>query len=367
VKHHASDDDKIIQFPRRPRDEDTSEPARESREALRSGWLTQGRQAQLLQARAIELIGVDHVVPVVGGGAALHLALLALDLAPGDDVLVPSLAPAALATLVVLARGHPVFCDIVSPSEPVLDPDDVARRITPTTRAIVVSHHGGYPASVERLRALADERGLSLVEDCIQALGATVGGRSVGTFGCFGAFALHGAPDGGGFVVAETETLALRLAELRSLTGRPNAMGFEHSVALTLVNDYRIDEAAAAAGVDQLADLPSIVRERRAIVDTVRQRAGRLGLTVAFAPEYLPAVAPACTTVTLLADSPEVIHDLAYKARRGHLDAVQPAPAYHALPFNAHVPRTSLAQVEEFCSRALELPATPMLQEIGLL
>ena len=331
--------------------------------ALRSGWLTQGREALRLQEAAATLTGAAHVIPVAGGGAALHIALLAAAFNPGDQVLLPAIAPVGLATLVVLSGGHPVFCDVVSPGSPMLDPDDVRARITPDTRAIVVVHGGGHPADLARLRRLADEHQLWLIEDCTHALGARLDGRSVGTVGHLGAFALEHTPDGGGFIVCDDAGLAQRLFTLRSSVGRPDGVRFEDAASGTLANGYRIDEEAAAAGIDRLDQLATVIASRRALAEQVRERAREYGLTVAFPPGYLPGADPTYEVLAVLGATADDALDLAVKSHSLGIASTRPRPLHHTPPFNAHVPRVVLPHAEEYGSRALELTPTRRLIE----
>ncbi len=249
----------VIPFPRRPGerldglDESTNE-------ALKSGWLTQGREARELARRGAELLQRE-VVPVAGGVAAAHLALLALDLALGDEVVLPALVPPPLANLVLFAGGRPVFADIVAPETPVLDPHDVARRLSRATRAIIVYHTAGHPAPAEALAELADERGLALIEVCWDALGARLAGRPVGSFGVTGAFALQRTPDGGGLVACADDAVRGRIEGLRSTAAAPGDEIFEHDVETILGNGYRINEAAAAAGVRSI-ETPATTHRR---------------------------------------------------------------------------------------------------------
>ncbi|HJW76174.1 MAG TPA: DegT/DnrJ/EryC1/StrS family aminotransferase, partial [Thermoleophilia bacterium] len=333
-------------------------------EALKSGWLTQGRELQELTERGVKLLQ-RRVVPVAGGAAAAHLALLALDLDPGDEVVLPALVPPSLANLVLLAGGRPVFADIVAPESPVLDPDDVARRSTPATRVIVAYHPAGHPAPAAALAGLADSLGIPLIEVCWDALGARLAGRPVGTFGVAGAFALHRAPDGGGLVACAGDQLRGRIEELRSTAVGTSEEVFEHDVEAFLGNGYRINEAAAAAGVRELETLAQRIAERRSIVERVRR--GATGTTtLAFAPGYLPTAEPSYDALPVLAPSTAAAASLANRARLARLGAVLPQPAYRFAPHNARLPRVLLPKTEEYCARAVELPVVEELLSFPL-
>ena len=157
-------------------------------ETLRSGWLTLGpRTASFEEAFAAQL-GSRHAIALSSCTAALHLAYLAAGVGPGDEVIVPSFTFVADVATVVHCGATPVFAEIVSLERPMLDPEDVERRITPRTKAVCVVHYAGYAAAVDRLAELCDERGIALIEDVAHAPSATLGDRKLGTWGLAGAF-----------------------------------------------------------------------------------------------------------------------------------------------------------------------------------
>jgi perosamine synthetase len=333
-------------------------------EALKSGWLTQGREVQELASRGGELLGRE-VVPVAGGGAAAYLALLALDLAGTDEVVLPSLVPPSLANLVLFAGGRPVFADIVDPATPVVDPDDVARRIGLATRAIVVYHTAGHPAAVSALADLAERHGLALVEVCWEALGARLGGRPVGTFGLAGAFAFGRAADGGGFVACADTELRMRIESLRSTILEPSDEAFEHYFESIPGNGYRIDEAAAAAGIGVLETLEQRIAGRRDIIDAVSEREPG-DVSLGFRPGYLAAAEPSYDALPVLTKSADAAIGLARRARTHGIEAVLPQAAHRLPPHHARLPRLSLPRTEDYCTRAVELPVVEQLRSFEL-
>ena len=144
-------------------------------DCLESGWLTMGPRIQALEAALAERLGVGHVVTVSSGTAALHLTCLAVGLGPGDEMIVPGLTFVASANAARYCGAEPVLCEIAGPHDMNIDVDDVRARIGERTKAVMAVHFCGYPAEVEALRALCDERGLTLIEDCSEAITAVVG------------------------------------------------------------------------------------------------------------------------------------------------------------------------------------------------
>jgi dTDP-4-amino-4,6-dideoxygalactose transaminase len=251
-------------------------------DCLESGWLTMGPRTKAFEEALAEFVGTPHAVTVSSGTAALHLACLAAGIGPGDEVIVPAFTFVASAGAARYVGAEPVLCDVRSPLDFNIDPNDVARRITPRTRAIVAVHFAGYPADVAALRALCDERGLVLIEDCAQAIGAHVEDeRQVGTVGELGAFSFFSKKQlcvgEGGMVTSTDEQLAERVRLLRShaMTSSTWDRHRGHDPVYDVVDigfNYRLDEPRAAFGCSRLARLADDIEARRALVRAYRER-----------------------------------------------------------------------------------------------
>ena len=250
---------------------------------LESGWLTMGPRTQAFEQALADFVGTPHAVTVSSGTAALHLACLAAGIGPGDEVIVPAFTFVASASAARYVGAEPVLCDVISPHEFNIDPADVARRITPRTRAVVAVHFCGYPAAIAALRALCDEHGLVLIEDCAQAIGATVddAGRHVGTVGELGAFSFFSKKQlcvgEGGMVTSADDALAERVRLLRShaMTSSTWDRHRGHDPAYDVVDvgfNFRLDEPRAALGLSRLARLDDGIEARRATVRAYRER-----------------------------------------------------------------------------------------------
>jgi dTDP-4-amino-4,6-dideoxygalactose transaminase len=263
-------------------------------DCLESGWLTMGPRIAAFEQALADYVGTEHAVTVSSGTAALHLACLAAGIGPGDEVIVPAFTFVASAAAVRYVGATPVLCDVVSPREFVLDPADVARRITPRTKAVIAVHFCGYPAAVAELRALCDEHGLVLIEDCAQAIGATVDGdgRQTGTTGQLGAFSFFSKKQlcvgEGGMVSCTLPEHAERVRLLRShaLTSSTWDRHRGHDPAYDIVDigfNYRMDEPRAALGLSRLQRLPGSLQARRETVRAYREQlAGIEGLELCF-------------------------------------------------------------------------------------
>ncbi len=224
---------------------------------LRTGMLVQGAHvAELERAVGAVLGGGVHVMAVSSGTAALHLALVALGIGPGDEVIVPAFSFVATANVVELVGARPVFVD-VDPATNNLDPALLEAAITANTKIIMPVHEFGLACAIDRILAIADGHGIPVVEDAACALGATYGARAAGTFGRFGCFSLHprkAVTSGeGGLVVTSDAALAERIARLRN-HGIAEIDGAKEFVDAGY--NYRLTEFQAALVSSQLTRLP---------------------------------------------------------------------------------------------------------------
>jgi len=210
----------------------------------RSGQYTSGEHVEQFEAAFAAYCQARHCVACHSGTAALHLALAALDIGPGDEVIVPAMSFVATVWGVFYTGARPVLAEI-DPIRRTLDPQDVARRITPRSRAIVAVHLYGQPAEMAPLWELARQHGLAVIEDAAQAHGACYQGRPVGSLGqaaCFSFYPsknLGGCGEGGALVTDDAE-LAARARALRNHGQRAR---YVHE---TLGYNYRLSELQAA-------------------------------------------------------------------------------------------------------------------------
>jgi dTDP-4-amino-4,6-dideoxygalactose transaminase len=250
---------------------------------LESGWLTMGPRTVAFEQALAEYVGAEHAVTVSSGTAALHLSCLAAGIGPGDEVIVPAFTFVASATAARYVGATPVLCDVRSPLDFNIDPEDVARRITPRTRAVVAVHFCGYTADVLALRSLCDAHGLTLIEDCAQAIGARLPGGEglVGTVGELGAFSFFSKKQlcvgEGGMVATDDEALATRVRLLRShaLTSSTWDRHRGHDPAYDITDigfNFRMDEPRAALGLSRIKRLEDSIEARRATVRAYRER-----------------------------------------------------------------------------------------------
>jgi perosamine synthetase len=229
-------------------------------EALESGQLAQGPRVAKFEQAFAQYVGVWHAVALSSGTAALHLALLAHGIGANDEVIVPAFSFAATATSVLQAGARPIFADVRA-DDFGIDVAGIEEAITPSTRAVVAVHLYGQACDVGAIRELCARRGLVLIEDAAQAIGADVGGRRCGSFGT-GAFSFYATKNlqtgEGGMLTTDDDVISDRARVLRSQGERRRYVTDE------LGFNYRMTEVAAALGHAQLPMLDARTETRRA-------------------------------------------------------------------------------------------------------
>ncbi|MEY2474816.1 MAG: dTDP-3-amino-3,4,6-trideoxy-alpha-D-glucose transaminase [Actinomycetota bacterium] len=245
---------------------------------VRSSAFNGGPEVEAFETAFAELVGVPHAVGVGSGTAALHLALVAAGIGPGDEVVLPPNTFVATAEAIVAAGATPVFAD-VEPDTALLDPAAVEAAVTDRTAAIAAVHLYGQVADMDRLGKLAEKRGLFLLEDAAQAVTSTWDGRQAGSLGAAAGFSFYpgknlGALGEAGAVTTADPGLAKRVAQLRS---HGESARYVHE--LGGVNE-RMDGLQAAFLNVKLPHLAELQRRRAAVVEQYRRRlAGVDGIT----------------------------------------------------------------------------------------
>jgi len=234
---------------------------------LRDGFLVQGARVREFEERVAAYLGVPHAVAVSSGTAALHLAVLALGLGPGDEVLVPDFTHPATGNVVELAGARPVLVDVDLETFN-SGAGHFRAALTPRTRALLPVHLFGQPAEMGPILELARERGLKVVEDAACALGAEEQGRKCGTLSDAGCFSFHPrkviTTGEGGMVVTRDEATAERVRQLRNhgCVEAGDSRRFERAGF-----NYRLTELQGALGVAQMERLEPAIRRRAELAD----------------------------------------------------------------------------------------------------
>jgi dTDP-4-amino-4,6-dideoxygalactose transaminase len=332
---------------------------------VRSGWWSMGPRVEEFERDFAAFCGAEHAIAVANGTAALHLALLAVGCAPGDEVVVPSLNFVAAANTIKHTGAEPVFCDIAGQGELNLDPADVEAAVSAKTKAVIILHYAGFPCDMAAIDEVAERHGLAVVEDAAHAPGASLGGRMCGTLGnvgCFSFFANKNLPVGeGGMLVTDDEELAARLRLLRShgmttLTwDRHRGHASSYDVVLPGFN-YRLDEVRAAVGTVQLRRLPDENAGRARIAARYREALdGQQGLIMPFGgdnPDRVPSHHLAVVLLPEGADRDAVRSSL----NEGGIQTSVHYPPIHTFSAYRAEARRPLPRTDAVTERLLTLP-----------
>ena len=234
-------------------------------QVVHSGWLSMGEVTKGFEQEFAAFIGAKHTLAVTNATAALHLACLAVGIGPGDEVIVPSLTFVATANAVRYTGATPVFADIESLDWLNISPTSIETRINERTRAILVVHYAGFPCDMPAIMEIAHRHNLIVLEDSAHAIGSSLDGRSLGTWGaigCYSFFSNKNMTTGeGGMLATNDDALAEKLRILRShgMTSLSWDRHQGHAYSYDVVDigyNYRIDEMRSALGRVQLKKLP---------------------------------------------------------------------------------------------------------------
>jgi len=242
-------------------------------EVLKSDWLTTGPAVDAFEKAVAEFVGAEYGVAVSSGTAALHTAVFAAGLKPGDEVIVPAMTFAATANVVVFQGATPVFCDVDSETL-LINPDIVDQEISSRTRAIIAVDYAGQPCDYDALREIADRNKLVLIADACHSLGAAYRGRKVGTLADLTVFSFHPVKHittgEGGMVVTNNPQYHRRMTMFRNhgITTNHRQRTEKGSWFYEMVDlgyNYRITDFQCALGMSQLKKLPGWIKRRQEI------------------------------------------------------------------------------------------------------
>lgn len=236
-------------------------------DCLDSTWISsKGKYISLFEDKFAAYIGTRHAASVCNGTVAIHLALVALGVGPGDEVIVPTLTYIASVNAIVYTGATPVFCDSLQSSWQ-MDPEDVEAKITAKTKAVMAVHLYGHSCDMDSLVALCKKKGLFLIEDCAEAIGGLYKGKHVGTFGDISTFSFFGnktiTTGEGGMVVTQDETLFERSKHFKG-QGLAKYREYWHDV---IGYNYRMTNIAAAIGLAQLEQIETFVLQKKKIAE----------------------------------------------------------------------------------------------------
>jgi perosamine synthetase len=242
-------------------------------DVLRSDWLTTGPKVAEFERAIAAVAGTKESVAVSSGTAALHMAMYALGVRSGDEVIVPAITFAASANCVAYLGGTPVFAD-VDPDTLLIDPNEVEANITAKTKAVIAVDYAGQPCQYDRLQSIAGKHSLTLVDDACHAIGGRYKNRPVGSLATLSAFSFHPVKHvttgEGGAITTDDDALAGRMRLFRNhgistdFRQRETAGSWVYNM-VDLGFNYRLTDIQCALGITQLAKLPQSIARRQAI------------------------------------------------------------------------------------------------------
>ena len=336
-------------------------------EVVDSGWITMGNRVRCFERAFAEEHHAADAVAVNSCTAGLHLVMQALEIGPGDEVLVPSLTFVATVNSVLYAGATPVFVDVESLDEPLVSWADAAAKCTARTKAVVIMHYAGYLADGEVWRDFARSRGLHLIEDAAHAVGLD---RSA-VFGDAAVFSFFGNKNmttaEGGMVIARDQEILEKIKQMRShgmTSGTLQRLsGHTLTYDVTMLGyNYRMDELRAAVGLVQLRNLRRWNEKRERLTGAYRKRLREHcpDVSVPFATQrasshhILPVLLPKGADRPLVAD----------RMRKEGIQTSMHYPPIHRFSwYQSRFPAVCLPKTEEFCRRELTLPLHPKMEE----
>jgi dTDP-4-amino-4,6-dideoxygalactose transaminase len=352
------------------------EEEREVLKVLRSRWLSTGPVTERFEKAYSNYLGGGFAVAVSNGTAALHLALACLDLRQGDEVILPSLTFVATANAVLYVGGKPIFADIVSPDDLNISPEEIEKKVSKRTKAIVVMHYGGYPCDMESIVSIAKQHRLHVIEDAAHAPGSEYHGEKCGTLGALGCFSFFSNKNlvtgEGGMVFTRNQAFAERVRTMRShgmkALSWDKYRGHLSSYDIgDLGYNYRTTEIQSALGFVQLKKLDRNNQKRRKLVEAYRKELQETGgISVPF---------PKCGTgpsyhLFPVLISPSIPRDKVMDGLRGH--GIQTSIHYPPIHLFSLYRRQfghkkgMLPKTEEVSQREVTLPLHPGMDVKGV-
>lgn len=325
-------------------------------ECIDTTWISSiGSFVDRFETAFRQAIGTPHAHTVSNGTVALHLALHCLDIGPGDEVIVPTFTYIASVNTIAQTGAKPVFVDC-SPDDWLIDVADVARKITSRTKAILPVHLYGATCDMHALQKIATDRNLKIVEDCAEALGSSIDGRHVGTFGDVGTFSFFGnktvTTGEGGMVVAGNDALATRMKLVKG-QGQSFTRRYWH---VEQGFNYRMTNICAAIGLAQMERLQPILDRKHALGRLYRQLTKDMPVTY---QKLRPGVVSSDWLVSFLIPRGQNRDGvMKYMQNRG----IETRPVFHcAHQMPMYSKGESFAVSEDISRRGISVPSYPGL------
>ena len=336
---------------------------------IRSGWVSQGPKVMEFEQMVADFVGARFAVATNSCTSALHVSLLLQGVQEGDEVICPAFTCMATANAIRHAGAFPVLVEI-DPRTFNLDPEAVARAVSPKTRAIMVVHQIGLAADIDALQEIAQKHGLAIVEDAATALGGKYKGRMIGALGAPTCFSFHPrkviTTGEGGMITTDDADLAERARILRSHGAsvsdleRHKARGVIYAAYPEAGYNYRMTDVQAAIGIEQMKKLPWILERKREIARFYDAELSRIpGIEVPYVPDYAGhSYQSYLIYLPASLDRDALLREMAARgiSCRHGIAPLHLEPYYRRLYGEIHLPVT-----EEVSRRTLFLPIYPQM------
>ncbi|MBU0713684.1 MAG: DegT/DnrJ/EryC1/StrS family aminotransferase [Bacteroidota bacterium] len=328
-------------------------------ECLDSTWISsKGKFVELFETEFSKYLDINHSATVSNGTVALHLALLTIGIGPGDEVIVPTFTYIASVNSITYTGATPVFVDSVHDTWQ-MDPDDVRRKITPRSKAIMPVHLYGHPCDMDALTKIARENDLYVIEDCAEAFGTKYKGQFAGTFGdiaCFSFFGNKTITTGEGGMISTNDKLLYKRAVHIKGQGLASQREYWHDV---IGYNYRMTNICAAIGLAQLEIAENIIVRKRRLANWYFEHLA--GLPIEFQKESQDTI-HTYWMVTILIESADCRHELREHLKKAGIETRPTFFPIHTMPIyfseNGKFP-----VAEDLAGRGINLPSYPDLTE----
>jgi dTDP-4-amino-4,6-dideoxygalactose transaminase len=320
---------------------------------LDSGWYILGKEVEAFEKEFSEYVGTNHALGVASGTDALYIALKALDIGPGDEVITVSHTAVATVAAIIQTGATPVLIDICEDSY-TMDSSQLPSALSNKTKAIIPVHLYGQAADMDPILAVAENRGIRVIEDCAQAHGALYKGKKVGSLGLMGAFSFYptknlGAMGDGGIIVTSEDKIACRILLLRQYGWQ------ERYISIVSGTNSRLDEIQAAILRVKLKHLDIWNKKRRALAELYGHQLFQVRKPMELAERvhvyHLYVVA-----------SPWRNELMGYLKDRGIITAIHyPVPVHLQKAYSKLIRCGKLPVTERICSQIISLPMYPEL------
>jgi perosamine synthetase len=334
-------------------------------DCLDSTWISsRGKYVSAFEEHFADYLGIEYATAVNNGTVAIHVALLALGIGPGDEVIVPTLTYIATVNPIRYVGATPVFaeCEKVYWQ---IDTEDVKRKITPKTKAVIAIHLFGHPCQMNQLVEICKQNKLFLIEDCAESLGSTYKGTHTGTFGDIATFSFFGnktiTTGEGGMVVSKSKATIERVANLKN-QGISSEIQYWHNC---IGYNYRMTNICAAIGLAQLENIHPVIQQKTRVANTYKSLFQNSGIQIQ--PQHPDAFHSYWMCSFLL--PPNINRDemRSYLERYG----IESRPVFypvHTMPMYSEYARgLSFQQSDEISRRGITLPSYPTLNNDDLL